>query len=176
MCIRDSVSAPLLNSLDVDRSLSVFGGAQSDLPIFETLESLDSARDPGSSLTGPSFTNSIPIIFANADDTDQASTITANVIIGDERIFYQISSLLGQTVRIVDTDLPQGVFIGESGVLVLPKWLSAPFNMTVETTGGEGISLFEIRVDPQQHQFEVFAIEVRDLLATERLNWMPSLY
>lgn len=172
----DGVEAPLLDSLDLDQPLSVFGKISKSSPILATVDAFDFERKPGESVNDPHFTNSFPISFSISGSADRASGLTANVIIGDERVFYQITSLVGQNISLIGDDVPSGVFLGEDGVLIMPRWMSESFSIVVETSGPEGVSLLEIKIDPQLHQFEIFAEEVRTLLLSERLSWQPSLY
>lgn len=172
----ERVEAPLLDSLDQDQPLSLFGKVSKSLPILATVDAFEFERKPGEALSDPNFTNSFPITFAISGTGERASGLTANVIIGDERVFYQITSLEGADIKLFGDDVPSGVFLDEDGVLVLPRWMSESFTILVETSGPDGVTLLEIKVDPQLHQFEIFAEEVRSLLFSERLNWQPSLY
>jgi hypothetical protein len=166
----------LLDALAKIQTLGIFGTVGQDTPVLDTHGQLDLLQRQLFDVFAPNFTNTFPISLhlANTDATD--SGFTANVLIGSDSVFYDIESGGGQGVELDPDFAPAGVFIAPEGGIVVARWVSEPFIVTIKTVNGDEISFSDIRIDPAQNTFEIIAVEVRKLLMSERLDWQPNLY
>jgi len=166
----------LIDSLENIQSIGLFAALDGDQPILNSIEAMNKLTRSLDMVTGAGFTNTFPIGFALASDTSEASGLVANVMIGDERVLYQIEALDGRTITLVEDALPPGVLVSSDGVILMPRWINEPFTITVEAKDGETVEVLDIHVDPKHHELEIQARELRGLLTSERLNWTPAIY
>ncbi len=166
----------LLDALNDIQQMSFFDTRNRDTPILQMIEDLNFLSRDLDLLHTPGYTNSFPIGFAFSSGSSEPSGLTANVLIGDQGILYQVEALDGRTVKLSIEDAPDGVLSSSEGVIILSRWMSLPFNVTIELIEGDQIEVLEITVDPRHHEFEILVTQVRDMLLSERLNWSPSMY
>ncbi|MGJ8597540.1 putative Ig domain-containing protein, partial [Sulfitobacter sp.] len=166
----------LLDALNNIQSIDMFGVTGTDAPINDTNDHLDDLQSQLHDILVPNFTNTFPIPLALVEGDNGASGFTANVLIGADRIFYNIETANGSNLELDPESPPEGVFIAPQGGIVIDRWVSEPFVVTIKTVNGDEVTYSNVQIDPQQNQFEITAIEVRKLLISERLEWPPSVY
>ncbi|WP_281993540.1 Ig domain-containing protein, partial [Sulfitobacter geojensis] len=173
---RQTASTVLLDALEQIQSLGLMGATGLDTPILDTNDQLDALQRQLIDVQTPNFTNTFPIILELSEGEEIASDFTANVLIGTNRVFYNIETVSGVDLELDPEFAPAGVFIASEGGIVVERWVSEPFVVIVKTINGDEATYSEVRIDPQQNQFEIIATEVRKLLISERLEWQPSIY
>ena len=166
----------LLDSLNSIQSIDMFGVTGTDAPINDTNDHLNDLQSQLLNVFLPDFTNTFPIPLASVEGEHVASGFTANVLISADRIFYNIEAANGSKLELDPEYPPAGVFIAPQGGIVVERWVSEPFVVTIKTINGDEVTYSDVRIDPQQNQFEIIATEVRKLLISERLERAPGVY
>jgi hypothetical protein len=166
----------LLDALNDIQSIDMFGVTGTDAPINDTNDHLDDLQSELHDILVPNFTNTFPIPLALVEGDNIASGFTANVLIGADRVFYNIETANGSKLELDPEFPPEGVFIAPQGGIIVERWVSEPFVVTIKTVNGDEVTYSNVQIDPQQNQFEITATEVRKLLISERLEWPPSVY
>ncbi|MDX1743405.1 MAG: Ig domain-containing protein [Ruegeria sp.] len=166
----------LLDALNNIQPIDMFGITGTNAPIDDTNDQLDNLQRHLLDVLVPDFTNTFPIPLALAEGDNVASGFTANVLIGTNRVFYNIETVNGANLELDPEFPPAGVFIAPEGGIVVERWVSKPFVVTIKTVNGDEVTYSDVQIDPQQNQIEIIATEVRKLLISERLEWPPGVY
>ncbi|MEP4195471.1 MAG: putative Ig domain-containing protein, partial [Aliishimia sp.] len=166
----------ILDALENIQPIEMFGTTGTNAPVDDTNDQLDDLQRQLLDVFTPNFTNTFPISLALAEGDNVASGFTANVLIGTNRVFYNIETVSGASLELDPEFPPAGVFIAPEGGVVIERWVSEPFIVTIKTVNGDEVTYSDVKIDPQQNQVEIIATEVRKLLISERLEWHPSVY